>query len=152
MYGNYEQRLDQDRLPAPGRPRRIDRSDIDGTDTEIRAVIRPALRMVRLSTGIDLVARHEPARGTTSASLSMRPAPLPRRRTTPRSTRRTSVMWVRFAAGSMCRSAPASPPPQGARGDHVRSVNEGGFFGTARCRIPAARGIGRDRDAGNGRR
>ena len=55
--GRYEQRLDQDRLPGPGRPRRIDRADIDGSDVQLRGVLRTSLGPVRLTSGADQTNR-----------------------------------------------------------------------------------------------
>ena len=59
VVGNYEQRLDQDRLPAPGRPRRIDRADIDGTDVELRGASRFSIRDVRVTAGADVTERRD---------------------------------------------------------------------------------------------
>ena len=59
LVGTYAQRLDQDRLPAPGRPRRIDRADIDGTDIELRAVSRQSLGNVRLTAGASVTDRRD---------------------------------------------------------------------------------------------
>ncbi|TAK18965.1 MAG: TonB-dependent receptor, partial [Acidobacteria bacterium] len=57
-WGAYAQRVDQDRLPAPGRPRRIDRADIGGTDVQFRAVARTGVGRHRLTSGVDFNERH----------------------------------------------------------------------------------------------
>jgi outer membrane receptor protein involved in Fe transport len=59
LIGRYAQRLDQDRLAAPGRPRRIDRADIDGTDVELRGIARTALGDARLTVGAGVTDRHD---------------------------------------------------------------------------------------------
>ena len=138
LYGSYQQRLDQDRLPAPGRPRRIDRSDIDGTDMEIRAVIRPALRAVRLATGVDLVARrglhaHDigiafDAAGAVASTTDNASIESAHRRDVGAFAQVDVPIGARVTATG------------GARADYVRSVNEGGFFGDRTVSHSAASG------------
>ncbi|HEX5215199.1 MAG TPA: TonB-dependent receptor [Vicinamibacterales bacterium] len=138
LYGNYEQRLDQDRLPAPGRPRRIDRSDIAGTDTEIRAVFRPAVHLVRLSTGVDLVARHDlhahdigiafDAAGAVVSTTDNASIDSAHKRDVGAFAQVDVPIGGRVTATA------------GARADYVRSVNEGGFFGDRTVSHSAASG------------
>ena len=127
FYGNYEQRLDQDRLPAPGRPRRIDRSDLDGNDIEFRAVMRPQLRAVRLSTGVDLVTRHDlhardiavvyNAAGNITSTTDNESIGSAHKRDV------GAFAQIELPIGAHVTTT------AGVRADHVRSVNEGGFFG-----------------------
>ena len=127
LWGRYEQRLEQDRLPAPGRPRRIDRADIDGTDAELRAIARTGIGNARLAAGADILVRHDlhahdiavifNAAGAITSTTDNASIASARRRDVgafaqvdvPLATRVTTAFGARF--------------------DHVRSVNEGGFFG-----------------------
>jgi outer membrane receptor protein involved in Fe transport len=127
LFGRYSQRLDQDRLAAPGRPRRIDRADIDGTDLDLRATARGALGGVRLTAGGDVTNRRglhahditiafNAAGALTSAmdNLSIASA-----------DKRDAGLFAKIdlpLASRMTMSA-------GARFDRARSVNTGGYFG-----------------------
>jgi outer membrane receptor protein involved in Fe transport len=127
LFGQYEQRIDQDRVAAPGRPRRIDRADIDGNDVEIRGVARTALGRVRLTAGADLTDRHDlhahdigivfNASGvvtSTTDNTSIASA-----------TRRNMGAFGQIDApiGSHVTAT------IGGRFDHVRSTNVAGYFG-----------------------
>ena len=127
LWGRYEQRLDQDRLPAPGRPRRIDRADIDGTDAELRAIARTGLRSARLTAGADVLDRHDlhahdfaivfNAAGAITSTTDNASIVSARRRDV------GAFAQVDVPLGTRMTTA------FGARFDHVNSVNEGGFFG-----------------------
>jgi len=125
--GTYAQRLDQDRVPAPGRPRRIDRSDIDGTDAQLRAIARTGLGRLRLTTGIDATSRHDlrahdiaivfNAAGDVTSTTDSASIASARKRDVGAFAQVDAPVgsWLTVAAG--------------ARFDAVRSVNAGGFFG-----------------------
>ncbi len=125
--GRYAQRLDQDRLPAPGRPRRIDRSDLDGTDLQLRAIARTGLGRTRLTTGIDFNDRHDlhahdiaivfNAAGDITSSTD--------------SASIESARKYDLGAFAQLDLPVASwlTVAGGARFDQVRSVNVGGYFG-----------------------
>lgn len=138
LFGRYAQRLDQDRLAAPGRPRRIDRADIDGTDVEVRGVARTSLHQARLSTGGDVTQRRDlqahdiaivfnAAGALTSTTDNVSIA----------SARKRDVgAFVQLDMPVASRITTTA----GARFDHVRSVNVGGFFGDRAVSHGAASG------------
>ena len=127
LVGRYAQRLDQDRAAVPGRPRRIDRADIDGTDIEVRAVSRKALGQARLTAGAAVTDRRDlhahdialifDAAGTLSSTTD---------NVSIASARKRDVGV--FAQTDMPLAARLTITA-GARFDWVRSVNVGGYFG-----------------------
>jgi len=127
LFSQYEQRLDQDRVPAPGRPRRIDRSDIDGTDVELRALSRNALGNVRLMAGAGVTDRHDlhahdialtfNAAGALTSTVDVPSIASARKR--------SAGVFAQIDAPLASRLTMTA----GARFDRVRSVNSGGFFG-----------------------
>ncbi len=127
LVGRYEQRLDQDRLAVPGRPRRIDRADIDGTDVEVRGVSRFAIGDVRLSAGADITERHDlhahdigivfNAAGTVTSTTDNASIASAERRDAGAFAQATVPMGSRVTLS------------MGGRIDGVRSENFSGFFG-----------------------
>lgn len=127
LVGRYEQRLDQDRLAAPGRPRRIDRADIDGTDVEVRGISRFAAGDVRLSAGADVAERRDlrahdigivfNAAGTVTSTTDNASIASARRRDAGAFAQATVPLGPVFSLS------------MGGRIDGVRSENFGGFFG-----------------------
>ena len=127
LFSQYEQRLDQDRVAVPGRPRRIDRADIDGTDVELRAVSRNALGNVRLTVGAGVTDRHDlhahdialifNAAGALTSTVDVASIALARKR--------SAGAFAQIDAPLASRLTMTA----GARFDRVRSVNSGGFFG-----------------------
>jgi len=55
--GAAEERIEQNRLAVPGRPRRVDRTDASARDLQVRATARRWLAGLRLSAGGDLQRR-----------------------------------------------------------------------------------------------
>ena len=127
LFSHYEQRLDQDRVAAPGRPRRIDRADIDGTDVELRALARNAIGSVRLTAGAGVTDRHDMhahdialifnAAGSLTSTVDVASIASARKRNT--------GVFAQVEAPLVSRLTMTA----GARFDRVRSVNIGGFFG-----------------------
>lgn len=125
--GRYAQRLDQDRLPVPGRPRRIDRTDIDGTDAQLRLVARTGIGRNRLTTGIDANARPDFHAHDTGIVFNA----------AGHVTSTTDSASVASAHKSDVGAFAQFDTPigsnltvtAGARFDQVRSVNVGGYFG-----------------------
>ncbi len=138
LYGRYAQRLDQDRLPAPGRPRRIDRADIDGTDVELRGVARIGLGKIRLAAGADVANRHDlhahdiavvfNASGAVTSTTDNPSIASARRRDL------GAFAQFDIPLGTHLTTA------VGARFDRVHSVNVGGFFGDRKVSRGAASG------------
>lgn len=127
LFSRYEQRLDQDRLAAPGRPRRVDRADIDGTDVELRAQSRRAIGSARLLTGVSVTDRHGlhahdialifNAAGALTSTVDVASIASARKR--------NIGVFAQIDAPLASRLTMTA----GARFDRVRSVNIGGFFG-----------------------
>jgi outer membrane receptor protein involved in Fe transport len=139
LYSRYEHRLDQDRLPVPGRPRQISRADIEGTDVQVRVVARTGLATSRrLTTGVDYTERHDLT--AHDITMNFNAAGLPTTtidNTSIASARRNDAAvfgqlelplraWLTATAG--------------VRFDWVRSVNEGGYFGDRTTSHDAASG------------
>jgi outer membrane receptor protein involved in Fe transport len=138
LVGRYEQRLDQDRLAAPGRPRRIDRADIDGTDLELRGLSRIALGSARLTTGADVTGRrdlhaHDIAFVFNAAGLLASTTDI----ASIASARKHDLGAFTQLELSL---APRVTATAGARLDWVRSVNIGGYFGDRTVSHGAASG------------
>jgi outer membrane receptor protein involved in Fe transport len=138
LIGRYEHRIDQDRLAAPGRPRRIDRADISGTDVQLRAVARKGLGGGRLMAGVDYNGR----RDLEAHDITMRfngAGDLTSTKDTPSigSARRSDA--GAFAQFDLPIAA-AVTLVAGGRFDQVRSVNVGGFFGDRAVSHGAASG------------
>jgi outer membrane receptor protein involved in Fe transport len=127
LYGKYTQRLDQDRVAAPGRPRRIDRADIEGTDVELRGITRTALGSTRFSAGADVTVRHGlKADDTTIAFNSAGAITSTTVNASIASARkRDTGAFARIDVPLASRVTMAA----GARFDWVGSVNLGGYFG-----------------------
>lgn len=123
----YEQRIDQDRLPRPGRSRRIDRADVGGTDVQVRATGSRVFGNVRLLAGLDVQARPELEARDIGIAYDVS------------GTVTTVTDTASIAAASRAGTgifADVEVPltarvtlSGGARADAVRSRNEGGYFG-----------------------
>jgi outer membrane receptor protein involved in Fe transport len=125
--GGSAQRVEQHRLPGPGRTERVDRADSDANDAQIRATARRALGAARLRAGADFQARFDLS--STDAAFSYNAAGVQTSMVTTESIERAHRMdlglfgevdvpisdWIRLSCG--------------VRGDAARSVNEGGYFG-----------------------
>jgi outer membrane receptor protein involved in Fe transport len=123
----YEQRIEQDRLAVPGRPRRIDWADIEGTDVQVRAAGSRVFGDVRLLTGVDLQARPDMqardigiAHDASGAVTTVTETP-----TIAAASRTAAGVFVDVEAPLAARVTVSG----GARVDAVRSRNEGGYFG-----------------------
>ena len=138
LFGRYAQRLDQDRLPAPGRPRRIDRANISGTDVEFRVVTRAGLRTARLTTGADFNARRDLQAHDIAIVFNAAGAV-----TSTTDTPSIASARKRDVGAFVQLDMPVAPrvtTTVGARFNHVRSVNAGGFFGNRAVSQGAASG------------
>jgi len=125
--GASAQRAEQDRLAAPGRPRRLDRSDSDARDMQARVTGRRLAGRIRLHAGADLQGRFGVGATDTAFLFNAAGAPTSTVVTTAIATARRTALglfvegeapvtgWLRLAGG--------------LRGDTTSSVNQGGFFG-----------------------
>jgi outer membrane receptor protein involved in Fe transport len=134
----YEQRLDQDRAAAPGRPRRLDRADLSGRDLELRAVGRRAFGRSRLTSGLDLTARrgleaHDIGIAFNGAGLV---TTITDNTSIGSANRRAAGVFTQVELPVAARLTVAA----GARLDAIRSANIGGFFGDRTISQRAASG------------
>ena len=127
LLGSSTQRAEQDRLPAPGRPRRVDRSDTAARDLQLRVTAGRLLRDVRVTFGGEVHGRV----GVTSSETAVlfNAAGLQTSATTSTAIERAH----RTTAGAFAQADAALTDwlrlTIGLRGDRIRSVNRGGFFG-----------------------
>lgn len=138
LAGAYRQRLDQDRLAAPGRPRRIDRADLDGSDVQVRVESRTSIGRSRLTAGAELIERRDFHATDTGIQFNAAGA-------IASTTVSASVASAnRRDGGAFAHmSVPVGPVltlAWGGRVDHVRSTNAGGYFGDRSVAHTAASG------------
>lgn len=125
--GASEERLEQDRLAAPGRPRRVDRTDSAARDLQLRATARRLLAGVRLSTGVEVQRRFGVSATDTAFQYNASGALA--------STVVTASLESanRTAAGVFVEASRDIRPwlnlAGGVRGEAIHGVNRGGFFG-----------------------
>ncbi|HYN10255.1 MAG TPA: TonB-dependent receptor [Vicinamibacterales bacterium] len=137
--GSFEQRTDQDHIPTATRPRDIVRSDFSAGDFQVRATGERAIGRARVEFGLDVNGRfgleahdiivlYDLAGNVVSESDTV----------SIDSARRTDL-------GAFAQiDAPVGPKLSvagGLRGDHVRNVNRGGFFGDRSVSNGAAAGL-----------
>lgn len=120
-------RLEQDRLAAPGRPRRVDRVDSSAKDVQVRLSARRVIGPVGLRTGADMQRRYGVSATDTAFQYNNAGALMQTTMTQSLvSAQRTST--GAFVEGDM-------PVPGGlrlgggVRGEDIRVTNAGGFFG-----------------------
>jgi outer membrane receptor protein involved in Fe transport len=137
--GSSEQRTEQDRLPAPGRPRRIDRADGSARDLQVRATGRRPLGPVSFHGGVDLQRRFGVTAGDTAFIFGAAGALTSTTATaTIESANRTALGT--FAEGDV-QFRPWLRANAGVRADGIRGDNKGGFFGNRTTRRTAFSGM-----------
>ena len=125
--GASEERLEQDRLAAPGRPRRVDRTDSAARDLQVRATSQRWLAGLRLHAGADVQHRFDVS-STDSAFQYAAAGALA-------STVVTASLESanRTAVGVFAEVSRALRPwlnlSGGVRGETIHGANHGGFFG-----------------------
>jgi iron complex outermembrane receptor protein len=126
-FGEYRLVLDRDRVPTPTVRRRIERSDVDSDDAQLRAVASRPMGGGRLQLGIDASSRFnlrakvtvidfDSAGGETSTVTTAAIAE------GTRTDAGAFAIWERALGERMTLNL-------GLRGDQVRSENRDGFFG-----------------------
>jgi outer membrane receptor protein involved in Fe transport len=138
--GASSQRTDQNRLPTSATPREIARADIAATDFQVRAMAETRLGATSVELGLDLNGR----RGLEARDIALRydlddmlvdeVATL-----SIASARRTDTGLFVQASRPVGGETTVTV---GLRVDHVRSVNEGGYFGDRSVTHGAAAGFG----------
>ena len=127
LAGTSRQRTEQDRLPAPGRPRSLERADLSGREVQLRISTERPVRRARLQIGADMLGRYGFEALDTTISYNLAGAAS----ATAVSTSIDSA--DRTAAGLFAEvDAPIARHLRlttGLRADRVRNTNEGGFFG-----------------------
>ena len=125
--GASSQRTEQDRVPAPGRPRRIDRADASAQDFQIRSTVRHDIGPADFRGGLDFQRRSDVTAADTAVMFTAAGA------ITSTATTATIASADRTAFGGFGEAdVPIKPwlrVTGGARIDGLWSQNDGGFFG-----------------------
>ncbi len=140
LLGSYDQRTDQDTFATAARPRSIARADVSANDFQVRATGDKILSDVKLEFGLDvngrfgleahdIAVRYDPEGNvsTVDDNLSIDTA------------HRTDTGLFLQAQSSLASAVLVSA---GLRGDVVRSVNTGGYFGDRSVTKGALAGFG----------
>ena len=138
--GSSEQRNEQDRLPAPGRPRRIDRADGSARDVQVRATGRRSIGALTARAGVDLQRRFD-VMATDTAILFNAGGLLTGTTVTNTMESANRTALGAFGEGEI-RLTPWMAASGGVRIDGIRSDNRGGFFGDRTTRRTAVAGAG----------
>lgn len=127
LAGATSQRTEQDRLPMPGRPRSVDRSDLSSREVQVRLTGERAVRGVRLHVGADLQGRYGFEALDTSQTYNLAGVQTAETTTVSvDSARRTDAGLFAEAEAHVAARLRISG---GLRVDAVRNTNEGGYFG-----------------------
>ena len=139
FFGSSKLRNEQDRLAAPGRPRRIDRADGSARDLQARVTGRRSIAAVDVHAGVDLQRRFDVTAADTAILFNAAGAVTSTTVTnTMESANRTAL--GAFAEGEV-RLTRWMRASGGVRADGTRSEARGGFFGdriTRRTAVAAA--------------
>jgi outer membrane receptor protein involved in Fe transport len=128
--GVSEERLEQDRLAAPGRPRRVDRTGSAARDLQIRATAQRWLAGLRLHAGADVQRRFNVSSTDTAFQYNAAGALASTVVTASlESANRTAVGVFAEVSGSL---RPWLNLSGGLRGETIHGANHGGFFGDHR--------------------
>jgi outer membrane receptor protein involved in Fe transport len=140
LLGSVSQRTDQDRLPAPARPRRIDRSEVRSREIQLRATGDRATGGARFQFGADVDARYGLESTDTGVSYNGAGA-IVTTETTPsiENAHRTDAGVFTQADIQAARRLRLSG---GLRADVVHSANIGGYFGNRQITHSAVAGSG----------
>ncbi|HET7697188.1 MAG TPA: TonB-dependent receptor [Vicinamibacterales bacterium] len=121
------QQTEQDRLPAAGRPRTVERADVSSREVQLRLTAERLVRGARVHVGADLQGRYGlEALDTTRTHNATGEAVSETTAISIKSARRTGVGVF---AETDARVAPRLRVSGGLRVDAVRNTNDGGFFG-----------------------
>ena len=137
--GTSEQRTEQDRLPAPGRPRRIDRADGEARDLQVRATGRRPIGRVSFLGGIDLQRRFDVTAADTAILFNAAGALTSTTTTDTIESANRTALGV-FGEGDF-QIRPWLRATGGVRADGTHSANSGGFFGDRKTRRAALSGV-----------
>ncbi len=125
--GASEERLEQDRLAAPGRPRRVDRTDSGARDLQIRATAQRSLAGLRLLAGADLQRRFRVSSTDTAFQYNAAGALASTVVSESiESANRTSLGVFAEASRAL---RPWLSLSGGVRAETIHGANRGGFFG-----------------------
>jgi outer membrane receptor protein involved in Fe transport len=133
-------RTQQERLPAAGAPRNIDRSDQSFRDLQLRMVGERAIRAVRFQAGADLLGRYGlQAIDTTIAYNALDAIATTQTTLSIESAHRTETGLFAQADAPIARRMRLSG---GLRIQAVRNTNAAGFFGSRSVANAALAGLG----------
>jgi hemoglobin/transferrin/lactoferrin receptor protein len=139
LVGSGTQRTDQDRLPAPSRPRSLESSETTHRDVQVRVVAERAAGRARVQAGVDLQGRYGLRARDTVTNFNLAGA-----QTSSSSTLsidaadRTGVGLFAETTMPLASRLQASI---GVRVDTVRSHNRGGFWGDRSLSNTALAGV-----------
>ena len=125
--GASEERLEQDRLAAPARPRRVDRTDSVARDVQVRATARRWLAGMHVSAGAELQRRFG-VRSTDTAFQYSAAGALAATVVTASLESATRTAFGVFAEASRAIRSWLTLSG-GVRGETIHGQNRGGFFG-----------------------
>ncbi|MEO7271951.1 MAG: TonB-dependent receptor [Vicinamibacterales bacterium] len=139
LAGGSRQRTEQDRLPAAGRPRSLERGDLSSREAQLRLTGERPVGPVRLHVGAEMQGRYGLEALDTSQAYNLAGALVSE-------TTTVSVDSARRTAGGLFAEADAQVARRarisgGLRVDAVRNTNEGGFFGNRSVSSAAVAGL-----------
>jgi outer membrane receptor protein involved in Fe transport len=139
LAGGTRQRVEQDRLPAAGRPRTIERADLSSRDMQLRLSGERRVGPTRLQVGAD--AQGEYGLHALDSTLAYGAADMLTSTTTIVSIDTAHRTAVGMFAESSVVAAPRVRFTGGIRIDAVRNTNRGGFFGNRSVSNAAVAGL-----------
>ena len=128
--GGSRERIEQQRLPGPGRTRRIDRADSSARDTQVRLTGERTIGRVRWQTGADVHGRF--GLESTDTTFTYNAADVLTSTVVEPSIGSARRIDLGLFTQAEMRLGSRVLVHGGLRGDAVRSVNRGGFFGDRR--------------------
>jgi len=127
LAGASRQRTDQDRLPAAGRTRSLERADLSSRDLQLRLTGERSIGRARLHLGADVQGEYGLEALDTIVAFNVSGA------VTSATTTVSIDSANRTGAGLFAETAvdvgPRLRVTGGIRGDAVRNANDGGYFG-----------------------
>jgi outer membrane receptor protein involved in Fe transport len=127
LFGSSRQRQEQDRLAAPGRPRRIDRADLSARDYQVRLTGRRHFGSVRFHGGLDTYGRFGFESIDTVVPYNGAGAQLPTQTTLAIEDAHRMTVGA-FIDGDVALNRRVEISG-GLRGDAIEAANHGGFAG-----------------------
>jgi hemoglobin/transferrin/lactoferrin receptor protein len=127
LAGSVRQQTNQDRLPAPARPRSLEQAEIQSREVQLRATADRTFGRARFQFGADVDGRHglESTDTVLSYTLAGALATTQTTRSIEHATRTNAGVFTQADVQAARRLRLSG----GIRGDAVRSANQDGYFG-----------------------